>query len=59
MFVVKDRVLKILSLVVFLSIFHSCSQLHSLKKLNFIDDIKLLVGEASNLPASWVGTKEV
>ena len=59
MFAVKDRVFKILILAVFLSIFYSTAQIYSLKKFNFIDDIKLLVGEASNLPASWVGTKEV
>ena len=59
MIVVKDRFFKIISLAVFLSIFYSCSQLYSLKNLYFIDDIKLIVGDASNLPASWVGTKEV
>ena len=59
MFAVRNRVFKILSLAVFLSIFYSCSKLYSLKKLNFNYDIKLVIGEAANLPSSWVGTKEV
>ena len=34
-------------------------QLYFISNLYYVDDIKLLIGEASSLPASWIGTKIV
>ena len=59
MFLVNNRVLNIL----FFALFSLCSytflQLDLIPNINYIDDFELIIGEASNLSASWIGTKEV
>ena len=59
MFLVKKRLLNIFSLVVVFFSFYAVSKKYFINNLNFIDDIELIIGEASNLPATWVGTKDV
>ena len=55
----RKQVLKGLKFIVFFTIFYAFSQLYYTRNLNFTDDLELLIGEASNLPATWVGTKDV
>ena len=59
MFFLKKRILNIFSIVLFFSFFYSFSQLYFIKNFTVIDDLHLTIGEASKLPARWVGTKEV
>ena len=59
MFVVKNRLLKILILALFPSFCYYFSHQYFFKNLNSIDDLDQIVGEVSNLPARWVGTKKV
>ena len=55
----KNQLLNWLQLLIFLTIFYVFSQLYYTRNLNFTDDLELLIGEGSNLPATWVGTKDV
>ena len=55
----RKQGLKGLKFIVFFTIFYALSQLYYTKNLNFTDDLELLIGEVSNLPATWVGTKDV
>ena len=55
----RKKGLKGLKFIVFFIIFYAFSQLYYTRNLNFTDDLELLIGEASNLPATWVGTKDV
>ena len=55
----KNQVLNGLKFIVFFTIFYAFSQLYYTRNLNFTDDLELLIGEGSNLPATWVGTKDV
>ena len=59
MFLEENRVLTFLTLLGFFSIFHAFSQLYFIKHLNFVNDLELIIGEGSKLPAQWVGTKDV
>jgi len=59
MFLLKNRFFNFLCLVVFFSFFYAFSQVYVFKKLNFIDDLELIIGEASQLPTNWVGTEDV
>jgi len=55
----RKQGLKGLTFIVFFTIFYAFSQLYYTRNLNFTDDLELLIGEGSNLPATWVGTKDV
>ena len=55
----RKQGLKGLKFIVFFIIFYAFSQLYYTRNLNFTDDLELLIGEGSNLPATWVGTKDV
>ena len=55
----RKQGLKALKFIVFFTIFYAFSQLYYTRNLNFTDDLELLIGEGSNLPATWVGTKDV
>ena len=55
----RKQGLKGLKFIVFFTIFYAFSQLYYTRNLNFTDDLELLIGEGSNLPATWVGTKDV
>ena len=54
----RNKVFNILKLIIFL-IFVYASQLYSTRNLNILEDFELIIGEASNLPANWVGSKDV
>ena len=56
---VRNKVLNSLKLIVFLITFYVFSQLYYTRNFNFTEDFELIIGEASNLPASWVGSKDV
>ena len=59
MFLVKNRVLNILCFGVFFSFSYAFSQLYLISNLKFIDNFEKMIGTSVNLPASWIGTKEV
>ena len=56
---VRNKVLNILKLILFLIIFYAFSQLYSSKNFNFTEDFESIIGEGSNIPATWVGSKDV
>ena len=55
----RNKNLPSLKLIVTFVIFYSFFQLFYNRSLNFTEDFELLIGEVSNLPASWVGTSVV
>tara|TARA_Y100001968_G_scaffold26801_1_gene20906 strand:- start:256 stop:849 length:594 start_codon:yes stop_codon:yes gene_type:complete len=56
---VINKVLNSLKLVIYLIIFYSFSQLYSTRNSNIIEDFDLIIGESSNIAATWVGSKDV
>ncbi len=54
-----NKVSNTLKLIVFFLIFYAFSQLYYTRNFNFIEDFELIIGEASNIPATWVGSKDV
>ena len=59
MFFLKNRALNILRLTVLFSFLYAFSQLYLSRNINFIDNLDMIIGEESNLSASWIGTKYV
>jgi len=59
MFLVSNRVLNILFFTIFYSLSYAFLQLYLISKLNYVDDIRLLIGDSSNLSVSWIGTEDV
>ena len=57
---VRNKVLDTLKLIVFLIAFYAFTQ-HYYYTRNFYlkEDFELIIGEASNLAATWVGIKDV
>ncbi len=55
----KNQVLNILRFTLFLILFYIVSQLYYKKNLNIAEDLELIIGESTNLPATWVGIKNV
>ena len=55
----RNKVLNQLKFIVFFIIFYAFSQLYYTRNFNFTDDLEVIIGEASNLPANWVGSKNV
>ncbi len=55
----RNQVINRLNFIVFFIIFYAFSQLYYTRNFNFTDDLKLIIGEGSNLPATWVGSKDV
>ena len=55
----RNKLLDSLKLILFLIAFYTFSQLYYTSNFNFKEDLKLITGEASNLPANWVGSKDV
>ena len=55
----RNKLLDSLKLIVFLIAFYTFSQLCYTSNFNFKEDLELITGEASNLPANWVGSKDV
>jgi len=56
---IKKRLLNILSVSILCSFLYTFTQLYFFKHLNVVDDLELIIGEGSNLPASWIGTQDV
>ena len=59
MFVLSNRVLNILFFSIFCSFSFVFSQRYFISHANYIDNFDLIIGEVSNLPSSWIGTKDV
>jgi hypothetical protein len=57
--VLRNKVLDSLKLIVFLLAFYTFAQLYYTRNFSFKEDFELIIGEASNLPATWVGIKDV
>ena len=55
----KNRLLNILYLAVFVSFSYVYLQRHFINNFNNIEDLELILGEVANLPASWIGTQNV
>ena len=55
----RNKVFNILKLILFLIIFFSFSKLYFTKNLNITEELDLIIGERSNLPATWVGSVDV
>ena len=55
----RNKVLDSLKLIVFLLAFYTFAQLYYTRNFSFKEDFELIIGEASNLPATWVGIKDV
>jgi len=56
---VRNKVLNSLKLIVFLITFYAFTKLYSTRNLNSTEDLNLIIGESSNVPATWVGTINV
>ncbi len=56
---VRSKFLQSLRLIVFIIFFCAFSQLYYSRNYNFTEDFELILGEVSNLPATWVGTNSV
>ncbi len=55
----RNKVLDSLKLIAFSIAFYAFSQLYYTTYFNFNEDFELIIGEASNLPATWVGSADV
>ena len=55
----RNKLFDSLKLIVFFIAFYTFSQLYYTSNFNFKEDLELITGEASNLPANWVGSKDV
>ena len=55
----RNQLLNRLKFIVFFIIFYAFSQLYYTRNFNFTDDLEVIIGEGSNLPANWVGSKTV
>ncbi len=56
---VRNKVLDCLKLIVFLIVFYAFSHLYYTRNFNINEDFELIIGDASNIPATWVGSKDV
>ena len=59
MFLVRNRLFNILFFAIFYSLSYAFLQLYLIFKLHYFDDINLIIGDSSNLSASWIGTEDV
>jgi len=57
--VVRNKVFNSFKLIVFFITFYAFSQLYYTRNYNSNEGFELIIGEVSNLPASWVGSEEV
>ena len=55
----RNKVLKSLIFIGFFSIFYAFSELYYTRNFNFTNNLDLIIGESSNLPATWVGSRVV
>tara|TARA_Y100001968_G_scaffold292707_1_gene298125 strand:- start:513 stop:1265 length:753 start_codon:yes stop_codon:yes gene_type:complete len=56
---VKKQFLNNIKFIVFFVLCYVFSHQYYITNFNFNDDLKLIIGEESNLPASWIGRKDV
>ncbi len=56
---VRKKVLNSLKLIIFLITFFSFFKLYFTRNLNITEELDLIIGESSNLPATWVGSIDV
>ena len=55
----RNQVFNSLRLIVLFAFFYAFSQFYYARNLNFTADLELIIGESSNLPATWFGTEVV
>ena len=55
----SNKVLNTFKITVFLILFYSFYQLYFSGNLNITQDLELIIGESSTLPATWVGSRDV
>ena len=55
----RNKVLNSVKLIIFVITFFTFSKLYFTKNLNITEELDLLIGESSNLPATWVGSIDV
>ena len=55
----RNKALNGFKFIVFLTIFYAFSQVYYTRNFNSTDDLELIIGEGSNLSATWVGIKSV
>ena len=55
----RNKIFNFLKVILFLILFYAFYQLNFIKNLNITEDLDLIIGEISNIPASWVGIKNV
>jgi len=56
---VRNKVLNSVKLIIFVITFFTFSKLYFTKNLNITEELDLLIGESSNLPATWFGSIDV
>ncbi len=56
---VRNKVFSILKLILLVITFHVFYQFYHAKNFSFNEDFELIIGESSDLSASWVGSKNV
>ena len=55
----RNKVLDTLKLIVFLLTFYAFAQIYYTRNFSFKEDFELIIGDASNLSATWIGSKDV
>ena len=55
----NNKFLYSFKLIIFFITFYGFFKLYYTRNLNFTQDFEIIIGESSNLPATWVGTKVV
>ena len=55
----NKRVLNSLKFIIFLIIFYAFYKLYYYRNFNFNNNFEYIIGESSNLPATWVGSGDV
>ncbi len=55
----KNQVSNTFRFISFIILFYAFSQVYCNRNLNINEDLDLIIGERSNIPATWVGSKDV
>ncbi len=56
---VRKKILNSFKLLVFIIAFYAFSQLYYIRNFDFTEDFERIIGDVSNVPATWVGSKGV
>ena len=59
MFLLRNRLFNIFCSAIFFSLFYAFAQIYFNSHIKSNEDIELIIGEGSKIPASWIGTKDV